>query len=72
MEVRFVWERMAEYKTKQLGRGLDIFFGNRHSGGIVTEYRNLHSDKNSDQDLRCCWSWRPRARSGAQEHCWKP
>ncbi len=37
---------------KRLDRGSEILFGSRHSGGIVTEYRKLHDDKNSDQDLR--------------------
>ena len=51
VELRFSSKRMVDYITDRLDRGSEIFFGNRHSGGLIKEYRRLIDDNHQVLDL---------------------
>ena len=42
---------MVDYITDRLDRGSEIFFGSRHSGGLIKEYRRLIDDNHQVLDL---------------------
>ena len=51
VELRFSSKRMVDYITDRLDRGSEIFFGSRHSGGLITEYKRLSDDNHQVLDL---------------------
>ena len=52
VEVRFSSKRMVDYIRDRLGRGSEIFFGSRHSGGLITTYSLVEDSNRQIVDLK--------------------